>query len=581
MKFSHSIQFNAVPDWSSHYIAYSNLKKLYAPTPCSSYRASSQLLTPTDSCSIYQLEKTIHRSNASEPDAESSPLIQSVEDPDQIFSRALDVELEKISSFYQLKELEIYGEVSELLKDEETYEAESYLDQVDGQENGRPNTSGRASDRPRQGSIFRSFVSKPRRSSTVSRSVDEGVEDSDDDDDENTALHKPRPSTGRSKSTPYDTNVGRSGNVEDMRASTEFSKSMRRMSQSYDDYAEQAFSALYSSGITLKKRAISLYVQLCELKSFVQLNKTGFTKVLKKYDKICDRNLKSKYVEKFVTPAYPFRPETIKHIEENITRMEQAYANVVTQGDVALAKKELRLHLREHVVWERNTVWREMIGIERKAQAANMGLRRTLLGTDNDPAKARLQGDDDSGEAMKELSTPVGRFRCPTWLFSSTMFALISIIAVFFVMLNVRIMKKDEQQNCLAMLVFVSLLWATEVIPLFVTALIIPFLCVVLRVVRSDEKPHHRLDAGPATKYIFAAMWTPVIMLLLGGFTVAAALSKYDIAKRIATFVLSKAGTRPRTVLVTNMFVAAFASMWISNVAAPVLCFSIIQVIPL
>lgn len=28
MKFSHSIQFNSVPDWSSHYISYSNLKKL-------------------------------------------------------------------------------------------------------------------------------------------------------------------------------------------------------------------------------------------------------------------------------------------------------------------------------------------------------------------------------------------------------------------------------------------------------------------------------------------------------------------------------------------------------------------------
>lgn len=67
-------------------------------------------------------------------------------------------------------------------------------------------------------------------------------------------------------------------------------------------------------------------------------------------------------------------------------------------------------------------------------------------------------------------------------------------------------------------------------------------------------------------------------MLLLGGFTIAAALSKYHIAKLLATFVLSKAGTRPRTVLVTNMFVAMFASMWISNVAAPVLCFSIIQV---
>lgn len=28
MKFSHSVQFNAVPDWSSNYISYSNLKKL-------------------------------------------------------------------------------------------------------------------------------------------------------------------------------------------------------------------------------------------------------------------------------------------------------------------------------------------------------------------------------------------------------------------------------------------------------------------------------------------------------------------------------------------------------------------------
>ena len=29
MKFSHSLQFNAVPDWSAYYLAYSNLKKLY------------------------------------------------------------------------------------------------------------------------------------------------------------------------------------------------------------------------------------------------------------------------------------------------------------------------------------------------------------------------------------------------------------------------------------------------------------------------------------------------------------------------------------------------------------------------
>lgn len=110
------------------------------------------------------------------------------------------------------------------------------------------------------------------------------------------------------------------------------------------------------------------------------------------------------------------------------------------------------------------------------------------------------------------------------------------------------------------------------------TSLLVPFLVVVLQVVRQDDKPHARLESKPAASYIFAAMWTPVIMLLLGGFTIAAALSKYNIAKMMATFVLSKAGTKPRTVLLTSMGVAMFASMWISNVAAPVLCFSIIQV---
>lgn len=111
------------------------------------------------------------------------------------------------------------------------------------------------------------------------------------------------------------------------------------------------------------------------------------------------------------------------------------------------------------------------------------------------------------------------------------------------------------------------------------TSLLIPFLSVVLQVVCDESSPKHkRLNAKEATNAIFAAMWSPVIMLLLGGFTLAAALSKCKIDKRLATLILSKAGTQPRTVLVANMFVAAFASMLISNVAAPVLCFSIIEV---
>jgi di/tricarboxylate transporter len=102
-------------------------------------------------------------------------------------------------------------------------------------------------------------------------------------------------------------------------------------------------------------------------------------------------------------------------------------------------------------------------------------------------------------------------------------------------------------------------------------------LAVCLGVLRREDN-HRQLPAHEATKYIFQAMFSPVIMLLLGGFAIAGALSKYHIAKIMATFVLSKAGTKPSFVLLSNMFVATFASMWISNVAAPVLCLSIIQV---
>lgn len=113
--------------------------------------------------------------------------------------------------------------------------------------------------------------------------------------------------------------------------------------------------------------------------------------------------------------------------------------------------------------------------------------------------------------------------------------------------------------------------------PLFVTALLVPFLIVILRVMRSDDGTHQRLSSPDATKRVFAAMFSPVIMLLLGGFSIAGALSKFGIAKALATFVLSKAGTNPSRVLIVNMVVATVASMWISNVAAPVLCFSLIQ----
>ena len=464
MKFSHSIQFNAVPDWSSHYIAYSNLKKL-----------------------IYQLEKQLHAQSGLtrtvSQDAEASPLLTangSAEDPDKVFSHKLDDELEKICSFYRMKEAEIYSEVDALLHDVDEFEAEHEAGEVDEEGGGVRRQSVWA--RARQQSIFRSFqLPKKRRSSSFSRREatipEEGEEEGEESDgegsDERSALTKSQSQVSERRSS----NVGREtvgrdfasgqrlGSQDDMNSSQELLR--RRPTVAFDDFGDDALlQALYDEGITLKKRIINLYVNICELRSFIQLNETGFSKVLKKYDKTLDRKLKSQYINANVKPAYPFQSSTIDNINDKLGRVEEAYASIVTKGDVESARQELRLHLREHVVWERNTVWREMIGIERKAQAANLGIRQTMLGQDTDPKKARLQGDAEDG-STKEFDTPMGRTRCPTFLISSTFWVLITTIAVFAVLLAVPIMEKPEQQNCLALVVFVSLLWATEVRPPF------------------------------------------------------------------------------------------------------------------
>ncbi|KAF7174274.1 hypothetical protein CNMCM5623_006843 [Aspergillus felis] len=541
MKFSHSIQFNAVPDWSAYYIAYSNLKKL-----------------------IYSLEQHARRGNGqAQSDVESAPLLSEAPTPEAVFRRALNAELEKICSFYEVKESEILKEVEDVVHDAEEYTSKTDGADVDPMSDAMIKSrrmSSSSHTRPRTGSSYRDLPSE--------ESLDEDDGADSDDEHQPPAGHRTVPLTARSRS-----------DVSDARfmADSTLLGFIRRGSAGHDEhFKDPRFLDLYNEGLSLKQRAVNAYVSLCGLKSYIQLNKTGFSKALKKFDKILDCNLRREYMSSTVSSAYPFTDSTMKKIEDVIARVEQLYADVITSGDLPLAKRELRLHLREHVVWERNTVWREMIGIERKAQAANVGIRRTLLGMDEDPATARRQGDEQEAEA-KEIRTPFGRYRVPEWLCSLSFGTLIVILAVFIVLLYAPIMDKPEQQNCLAMLVFVSLLWATEVIPLFVTSLLIPFLVVMLRIMKSAEKPYERLGPKDATSAAFSAMWTPVIMLLLGGFTIAAALSKYDIARRMAMFVLSRAGSNPKFVLLTNMFVSMFLSMWISNVASPVLCYSIIQ----
>jgi phosphate transporter len=400
---------------------------------------------------IYTLEKQVNRTEGQPTtDVESAPLLGAqTSNPDEIFKRALDAEMDKICTFFQKKQVEIFELADEIIKD-----AHIYLSETDGvnmdpvsetliKANFRRNNSS-ASQLPR------------RRSSGVSN--DSMADDEGDSDDDRSPT---RLAQRRRMVQSTDLESGTDDQHGDLVDSTYFGQSSaREPHESY--FNDEDFLALYNAGISLKKRLIEVYVSLCELRSFIELNKTGFSKALKKYDKTLYRNLRRDYLASVVYPAPPFIESTMASIDNHIDSVESVYAGIVTKGNQQLARRELRLHLREHVVWERNTVWREMIEIERRAQAANVGIRRTLLGGDEDPATARRQGDKQEIRTQ-EIKTPLGRFHFPLWFCSLSFGTLVLSIAVFGVLLSLRIMETPEQQNCLAMLVLVSILWATEV----------------------------------------------------------------------------------------------------------------------
>jgi sodium-dependent dicarboxylate transporter 2/3/5 len=108
----------------------------------------------------------------------------------------------------------------------------------------------------------------------------------------------------------------------------------------------------------------------------------------------------------------------------------------------------------------------------------------------------------------------------------------------------------------LAVFGLVVTLWLTEAIPLAVTALLGPTLCVICGVGTDKE--------------MFRAFGHPIIFLFLGSFLLAEAMLHHGLNRRIAFHILGLpwVGGRPTRVLWAFVGIAGFLSMWISNTTA-------------
>ena len=128
-------------------------------------------------------------------------------------------------------------------------------------------------------------------------------------------------------------------------------------------------------------------------------------------------------------------------------------------------------------------MWRDMVAMERRTVAATVG------------------------------APPSSASHKRAWLQAHRkLFSVLLSVAVFAAVLFVEPFREPEKTNCAGMLVFASALWATEAIPLFATALLVPFLATVLRVMVDTSDPDHpvRMSTQDAANAIFHCMFSQV-----------------------------------------------------------------------
>lgn len=331
---------------------------------------------------------------------------------------------------------------------------------------------------------------------------------------------------------------------------------------------------------SLEKRRASLedsfnavYLSLHDLHDFLDLNYTGYVRVVKNYGKYVHATpeVKRELLSKI---DYILPIAELSELQNKMGQVEDVYARVMCDGSITQARAALHLLLRDRLASLRQS------GIPTSPAESSEIVKSVPIHMSDSKTAAQATAVPVAAPAQ----TPAKASAAP-YFTKYRIGSLITITLVFFAILLAPSKTFGEKivgakQRCLAILISCVALWITEAIPLYITALLIPALTVVLGAIDKDslvEKGFDFKNAGDVSKFVFGSIFTDMIFLLLGGFSIAAVFQKYGITKTAAVFILKRLGKTPASTLLTVMVITVIASAFVSNVAAPVLCFGLIQ----
>lgn len=236
-------------------------------------------------------------------------------------------------------------------------------------------------------------------------------------------------------------------------------------------------------------RIINSYISLSKLRSFIQPNRTDFSKALKKFDKPLTTQMKERYLSEHLPNTYVSDSGTEKIIVNQIDKVINAYAELVTQSSIEAATRQLCTYLCESVVFDRNTIWRDQMELSRNAPIA-LPVKNVVL-------EGQVESDK-TVTAVRFLG-----FKIPSIFLNMSALKGFIISLIFFAIISMSVIQSEPQNRCLAVVVAASLLRALEAMLLFV-ALLTPILAICLIIpCNADGEP---MTAPQASTYIFSCM---------------------------------------------------------------------------
>lgn len=424
MKFSHSLKFNAIPEWQDYYLNYPTLKKTVYKLQQDQLSQrepndGSEVVDGTTKTTISDLKhhlqntsaqghlqegsssrgggsararRLLHRfggrkgklqkvneTNSSESDLErqiesfssekrdndSAVVVEfdadstfdlaaaansNVADPESpefdplvVFASQLSREVNKITEFYNAKEIEVFKDYDNLMKDLEHNKVnfndvfrftEAYHNDMSNSDSHHQYHITSTLERTvSNGSVFDHInhidndIDAHRGFSDNEKHDYEDDEDDDDDDDDDDA-----PSQNSALLNHTDFNV----------------RTQRK--------------------IALRKKSVAVFISLSELKSFIELNKIGFAKITKKFDKTCSYSIKEDFVNNYLpSHSHVFAPNTIATIDARLDQIIKVYAFLTGTTTMEDARTDLKSRMgTQHCVERYAFIGEEVIQFARR-----------------------------------------------------------------------------------------------------------------------------------------------------------------------------------------------------------------------